>query len=177
LADHPHVPRLWATIVAQPEHLGTVIEAVFPRVQLTPLEKCLQVDHLFVFRPDLPRQEIAAAIGEALGHLGKPYDFDFDFNNTSRIVCTGLIYRCYHGRGKICFSLSKRLGRFTLIGDDIVAQGIHASRASSEKTGFSPVALILKHRDGRAHLAEPERIEPLLRRLARGWRPTRRLAT
>jgi Permuted papain-like amidase enzyme, YaeF/YiiX, C92 family len=175
LRQHPHVAKHWQTIVSHPDPLGSVIESVFPFVQLTPLEKCLQVDHLLVFRAALPKEEIAGAIAEALGHLGKPYDFDFDFNSTSRIVCTGLIYRSYHGRGGICFSLCKRLGRFTLSGDDIVAQVVNASSPSGESTCFSPIALVLKHRDGQAHLARPERMVPLLRRLGRGWRPTRRL--
>ncbi|MEI6391271.1 MAG: hypothetical protein WCT12_09210 [Verrucomicrobiota bacterium] len=28
------------------------------------------------------------AIGEAMSHLRKPYDFEFDFNSSSRIDCT-----------------------------------------------------------------------------------------
>jgi hypothetical protein len=175
LRQHPHVARHWEAIASQQDPMGLVVEAVFPFVQLNPLEKCLQVDHLLVLRARLPREETAAAIAEALGHLGKPYDFDFDFNNTSRIVCTELIYRSYHGRGGICFSLCKRLGRFTLSGDDIVAQAIHLRSSLRESPCFSAVALVLKQRDGEAHLATPDRIVSFLRRLGRGWRPTRRL--
>jgi hypothetical protein len=176
LHQHPRVARYWETIADRATSDGAVIESIFPYVQLTPIAKCLQVDHVVVFRPNLPSDEIAAAIGEAFGHLGKPYDFDFDFNSTSRIVCTGLIYRSYHGRGGMCFSLCKRLGRFTLSGDDLVAQAIQTDGPPGRGSCFNPVALILKHRDGQAHLASPERIVPLLRRLSRGWRPSRRLA-
>jgi hypothetical protein len=99
LHSHPQVARHWREIPENVGPLGLVIEALFPCVQLNPLEQCLRVDHLVVLRSTLPASDIASAIGEAMGHLGKPYDFEFDFNNSSRIVCTELIYRSYHNRG------------------------------------------------------------------------------
>jgi hypothetical protein len=177
LNTHPHVVRHWQDIPENCGPLGLVIEALFPCVQLNPLEKCLLVDHLVVLRPTLPTSDIAAALGEAMGHLGKPYDFEFDFNNSSRIVCTGLVYRSYHHRGNILFSLSKRLGRFTLTGDDIIATALEGMGESGEtRIGpFQPVALVLKRRDGGPHAVPPERILPLLRRIRRGWHPARRV--
>lgn len=177
LNTHPHVVRHWHQIPENSGPMGLVIEALAPCVQLNPLEKCLRVDHLVVLRPMLSESDIASAIGEAIGHLGKPYDFDFDFNNSSRIVCTGLVYRSYHNRGTIIFSLTKRLGRFTLTGDDIIAQALDAMGRSGEDKilPFQPVALLLKRRDGRLHEAAPERILPLLRRIRGGWRPARRV--
>jgi hypothetical protein len=177
LRSHPHVVRHWHEIPENSGPLGLVIEGLAPRVQLNPLEKCLQVDHLVVLRPMLAESDIASAIGEAIGHLGKPYDFDFDFNNSSRIVCTGLVYRSYHNRGTITFSLTKRLGRFTLTGDDIIAHALDAIGESggAKMVPFQPVVLVLKRRDGQPHAAPPERIMPLLRRIRRGWRPARRV--
>jgi hypothetical protein len=177
LNAHPHVVRHWHELPESSGPLGLVIEALFPRVQINPLEKCLQVDHVVVLRPILPAGDIASAIGEALGHLGKPYDFEFDFNNSSRIVCTELVYRSYHHRGAITFSLTKRLGRFTLTGDDIIALALDGMRKSGEgkMVQFQPMALVLKRRDGQAHAAAPERILPLLRRIREGWRPARRV--
>ena len=177
LNTHPHVVRHWHEILETSGPMGLVIEAVAPCVQLNPLQKSLRVDHLLVLRPRLPASEIAAAIGEAIGHLGKPYDFEFDFNNSSRIVCTELVYRSYHHRGTMVFSLIKRLGRFTLTGDDIVAQALDGMGESGEAkiVPLQPVALVLKRRDGRPHAAPPERIVPLLRRICRGWRPARQM--
>ena len=88
---------------------------------LTPLEKCLYVDHVAVLRPNLSEAEGRAALVEAFSHYGKPYDFEFDFNVTTRLVCTELVYRSWHLRGGISLSLTKRLGRFTLSGDDIMS--------------------------------------------------------
>jgi len=177
LKTHPYVVKHWHKIPECAGPMGLVIEALAPCVQLNPLEKCLRVDHLVVLRPTLPASDIASAIGEAMGHLGKPYDFEFDFNNSSRVVCTELVYRSYHNRGTMSFLLTKRLGRFTLTGDDIIAQALDGMGESGEAKSvlFQPVALVLKRRDGRPHEVPPERILPLLRRIRRGWHPARRV--
>ena len=177
LRQHPYVLKHWNKIPEDAGGLGLVIEALAPRVQLNPLEKCLRVDHLAVLRSTLPASDIAAVIAEALGHLGKPYDFEFDFNNSSRVVCTELIYRSYHHRGQINFSLTKRLGRFTLTGDDLLAHALDGMGESglTKVVCFRPVALVLTRRDGRPHIARPERMLPLLERIRRGWRPARKL--
>jgi hypothetical protein len=173
---HPHAAKCWEQIPEKAGSLGCVIEGVAPRVRLCPLEKSLQADHVLVLRPNVGPADIAAALGEAFGHLGKPYDFEFDFNVSNRIVCTELVYRAYHQRGSIQFPLVKRLGRFTLSGDDLV----HLALDELEKAGglerapLRPVGLILKRRDGLAHAVPPQRILPLLRRIRRGWRPARK---
>ena len=73
-----------------------------------------------MLRPNLADAERRAAVLEAFRHLGKAYDFEFDFNVPARLVCTELIYRSFHGRGKITLPLIKRLGRYTLTCDDII---------------------------------------------------------
>jgi len=173
---YPHAAKRWEEIPENTGPLGCVIEGVAPRVRICPLETSLHADHVVVLRPNLPREDIAAALGEAFGHLGKPYDFEFDFTVSSRIVCTELVYRCYHHRGPIQFPLVKRLGRFTLSGDDVV----HLALDELEKAGgldnapLRPVGLILKRRDGQAHAVPPLRIVTLLRRVRIGWRPARK---
>ena len=99
----PHAAKRWEQMPEQAGPLGCVIEGVAPCVRICPLETSLHADHVVVLRPNVPRADITAALGEAFGHLGKPYDFEFDFTVTSRIVCTELVYRCYHHRGPIQF--------------------------------------------------------------------------
>lgn len=173
--DHVHAAKRWQDFPAQTSPLGWVIEGVAPRVRICGLEACLHADHVLVLRPNLPREEIAAAIGEAFGHLGKPYDFEFDFNVSSHIVCTELVYRCYHRRGGIHFPLVKRLGRFTLTGDDIVNIALDTleQAGAGHSAALRPAGLILKRRDGRPHEVAEDRIIPLLKRIRRGWRPAR----
>ena len=158
---------------------GFVIEAVSPRVRIATLATCLRADHVVVLRPKLPPGQIGAALREALRHVGKPYDYEFDFNSATRVVCTELVYRCYHRRGGCTFPLVKRLGRFTLTGDDIV----NYTLTSLEKSGHDlaqaplrPVAMHLLRRDGQMHAVATDRLVPLLQRIRHGWRPARRAA-
>ncbi len=176
VCEQPHAAKHWDELPAHSGPLGCVIEGIAPRVRLASLESSLNADHVVVLRPTVAREELAAALGEAFGHLGKPYDFEFDFNVTSRVVCTELVYRCYHHRGAIHFPLVKRLGRYTLSGDDIAHLTLDelAKADGLDHAPLRPVALILKRRDGQAHAVPPQRVVSLLRRIRNGWRPARK---
>src|SRR4249920_3003433 len=111
--------------------------------------------------------------------MGKPYDFEFDFSSSTRVVCTELVYRSYQRRGGCIFPLVKRLGRFTLTGDDLVGFALDAlARVGGDPVSapLRPVALRLLRRDGQVHGVTADRIVPLLQRIRRGWRPARRIA-
>jgi uncharacterized protein YycO len=148
---------------------GYVIEAVSPSVRVVSFNQCLDADHVLVLRPRLEPDAIREALTEATRHLQKPYDFEFDFNLSSRIVCTGLVYRSYHGRGDIEFNLIKRLGNFTLTGDDVARQAL--ADGARQVSGFEPVALVLRRTDGWHLSADEKRVRALLRRIEEGWRP------
>lgn len=178
LAEHPYVRKHWQELSTHEQGLGCVIEALAPQVRLQSLQNCLSADHVVVFRPTLPADQRAAGLAEAFGHLAKPYDFEFDFNVSTRIVCTELIYRCYHGRGRIDFPLVKRLGRYTLTGDDIatlVAAAL-ARGGQSAPAPFELVAMALKSGDGEAGFVERADLLSTLQRIQSGWRPTRTAA-
>lgn len=169
IAGHDFVVRHSQRIPKVSEPFGHVIEAKSPRVGINPLERCLAAEHVAVLRPRLTETERAGALAEAFGHLDKPYDFEFDFNVASRIVCTELVYRALHGRGGIAFDLVKRLGRYTLTGDDVVDQIL----ARSLEPQFEPVALVLTDSDGVPRFVTPGEIPDTLARLRTGWRPIR----
>ncbi len=69
-------------------------------------------------RPRLPDAQIREAICRAFSHQGKPYDFEFDFFSTDKIVCTELVFRCYDGSVK--FPLVDVMGRKTMPAIEIV---------------------------------------------------------
>jgi hypothetical protein len=169
LAEHAFVRRHWERVPAEPGRYGHVIEAVSPRVTVNPLERCLAADHVAVLRPRLSREALAEAVGEAFGHLGKAYDFEFDFNLSNRLVCTGLVWRAFDGRGDICFRLVKRLGRFTLTPDDIVDQ-VLAQRPPAPAP-FEVVGLALREFDGTVRWRKGAEAEDELRAVLAGWRP------
>ena len=65
-------------------------------------------------------------------HAGKPYDFDFDFRRSDRLVCTEVIYRSFEGLGDVRLPLVLRAGRPTLSGSDLIEMTI-------DGTSFDPV--------------------------------------
>jgi len=99
-----------------------VIEAISEGVVLNTMHAAAG-DYLAAMRPKLSKVAKAAAIVEAFAHLGKPYDFDFDFATDHALVCTELVWRVYRPRADkpgLDLPLSKIAGRHTLPANDIV---------------------------------------------------------
>ncbi len=88
------------------------VEAQSEGVIFCSSEHSLGCDCLVVLRPRLSREERNKAIARAFSHVGKPYDFDFDFFSADKLVCTELVYRAYDGM--IRFDLVTVMGRKTL---------------------------------------------------------------
>ena len=166
LKSDPAVNQHWATLAAEEEPNGCVIEAVNPGVIIRSLEKALQVDHVAVLRPQLDTNTISRAIADAFSHVGKPYDFEFDFAISTRLVCTELIYRIYHGRGQVAFELTKRVGRFTLTCDDIANTFLSQVHANPANAPFELVAITRRGDNGRAKLVPDEEAFSTLASLA-----------
>jgi 1-acyl-sn-glycerol-3-phosphate acyltransferase len=121
LMDNPHVRKHWKEFQQHDAngHEHVVLEAVPEGVRITTLEHCIGVaDSAAALRPKLPEQRIREAIGRAFSHLGKPYDFDFDFFSTDKLVCTELVCRCYDAN--IQFPLVDVMGRKTLPPTELV---------------------------------------------------------
>lgn len=147
IVGHPKVDRLRHILARLDSGNGLVVEAVPRGCRVHALEYCLRADHVAVLRPNLDAEALKACIVEAFSHVGKPYDFEFDFNVSTRIVCTELIYRSLHGRGSIHFALTKRLGRFTLTADDMVRQLLEQPAGAAP---FSVVELLLQESEAEA---------------------------
>ena len=58
-------------------------------------------------------------------HEGKPYDFDFDFCASNRLVCTEVVYRAYEGIAGIQFALERHAGRFALASGDLLRMALN----------------------------------------------------
>ncbi|MEM8814420.1 MAG: YiiX/YebB-like N1pC/P60 family cysteine hydrolase [Pseudomonadota bacterium] len=127
-------------ISADPDHLALwvddicVLEARKDGVLLRPLHDTLAVDCLTVLRPNIAAASISTAIGRALQHEGKLYNFDFNFFNSDRVVCTEVIYRAYDGLEGLAFPLQERAGRKTLYAEDLLDYAL-------ESGAFAPAAL------------------------------------
>ncbi len=112
----------------------TVIEAVSEGVIFNSLEHSMQADYVAVLRPRLPQQRIAEAIVRAFSHEGKPYDFEFDFFSSDKLVCTEVIYRSYEGL--LHFPLVKVMGRDTLPAIEIIRKFAAEHEGESPELGF-----------------------------------------
>jgi hypothetical protein len=97
-----------------------VIESLKDGVRVRTLESPFGNDAISVIRPKLDDSLIQKSIQRAETHVGKPYDFDFDFTRSDRIVCTEVVYRSYEGVGSIQFQLLPRAGRQTLSAEDLL---------------------------------------------------------
>jgi hypothetical protein len=99
-----------------------LIEAVAEGVKFSNLEQILDthVNRLAVLRPQIDAGERTAFLAEVFAYLGDPYDFEFDFADATRQVCTEVIYRGLNGKSGLEFALVERAGHPTLSADDIV---------------------------------------------------------
>lgn len=111
-----------------------VLEARKDGVLLRPLSDTLSVDVFVILRPKLDQESIYRAIERAVLHEGKMYNFDFDFFNSDRIVCTEVIYRAYDGLEDLRIPLQDRAGRKTLSAEDLLDFAL-------DTQAFTPVAI------------------------------------
>ncbi len=113
---------------------NSVLEARKDGVLFRPLSETLTVDTFVVLRPNLSHESIRQAIERAFVHEGKQFNFDFDFFNSDRIVCTEVVYRAYDGLEGLRFPLRDRAGRKTLSAEDLLSFAL-------DTDAFSPVAI------------------------------------
>jgi len=73
----------------------SVIEALRPGVILNSLETSASTDSVAVLRPRLSKAKRLQGLLRAFEHLGKPYDYNFDFATDQALVCSELVYRSF----------------------------------------------------------------------------------
>jgi hypothetical protein len=178
LASHPFV-RQHLEKFRQPDGRGDerrVIEAVAPGVIFSSLEEAAAADHLAVLRPRVSESRKNAAIARAFSHYGKPYDFDFDFFSSDKLVCSELVYRAYDepiaGEG-VRFPLVRILGRDTLPPDEAVRMFARERATDAEPAAqrLPPVGqlelVVFLDGDPRTGLARDLGVEEFIRTLDR----------
>lgn len=90
-------PKAYALALAPQEkgHIPRVLEAISEGVVFTTLEHSADADSMVALRPRLQPVEKAQALVRAFRYMGRPYDFNFDFQTDSALVCTELVYKSY----------------------------------------------------------------------------------
>jgi hypothetical protein len=126
------VKKHWREFAARnPEgHEHVILEAVPQGVRITTLEHCIGIaDAAAVLRPRVSEAQTREAIGRAFSHLGKSYDFDFDFFSSDKLVCTELVYRAYDGH--VQFPLVDVMGRKTLPPTELARKFVQERRSGA----------------------------------------------
>jgi hypothetical protein len=137
------------------------LEALKDGVRLRPLDQTLGVDAFVLLRPRLSEDAIARGIERALQHEGKPYNFDFDFFRSDRLVCTEVIYRAFDGIDGLEIPLTERAGRPALSAEDLIDLAL-------DTDAFEPVGLFGVDGCEDTLLTGPD----LSARVASSYRPT-----
>ena len=105
-----------------------VVESMKDGVRVREMSSPFGNDSVAVIRPALDEENIQQAIVRARSHVGKPYDFDFDFTRADRLVCTEVVYRSYEGLGEMQFSLVRRAGRQTVSAEDLLGLALEEQK-------------------------------------------------
>lgn len=111
-----------------------IVEAKKDGVKLRALTETLSVDAFVILRPTISQQAIAKAVQCALSHVGKRYDFVFDFREADRLACTEVVYRSYQAGAGVDFQLEEHAGRLCLSAEALMNQAIKMKL-------FEPVAI------------------------------------
>jgi hypothetical protein len=75
----------------------SVIEAIDPRVLIQSIERSADADSVVVLRPKLlSKKDKMLAVFRAFTNVGKPYDYNFDFDTLDALVCSEVVYDAYH---------------------------------------------------------------------------------
>jgi hypothetical protein len=113
--------------IAVPEGVeaeGWFLESKKDGVRIRPVWETLEVDAFVVLKTPFFGEELIDGIQRALSHLGKAYDFVFDFRTADRLVCTEVIYRGFHGIGSARFHLKEVGGRLCLPAEEFLDQAV-----------------------------------------------------
>jgi hypothetical protein len=125
LADHEQLKPRWQRLLeCDSSEPRRVLEALKDGVRIRSLASPFASDAVVVLRPQLSETEIGRAISRGMFHESKPYDFDFDFTRSDRLVCTEVVYRSYEQVGGTNFGLTQRAGRLNLSAEDLIGMAL-----------------------------------------------------
>ncbi len=118
----------------------SVIEAIEPGVVMQSVPVSADADFVVVLRPTLSKRDVLEALRKAFAHVGKPYDYDFDFVTRDTLVCSELIYDSYFPREPekrgLRFELSSVNGRSIVSPLDIAEKYVHERGTSAAELTY-----------------------------------------
>lgn len=121
------LPGFWphaALYVGDQPEGGNVVEAKKDGVLLREIDETLRVDAFVVLRAGADDGVLNEVVARAMSHVGKLFDFSFDFRQADRLACTALVYRSWHGQGGMEFFLTENSGRLCLPAEKLIDQAL-----------------------------------------------------
>lgn len=100
-----------------------VLEALrIPGVTVNTLEHFMDIDDLVVLEaPEMSEEKRAELLLRAFQQIGKPYDFNFNVESESEIVCSELVYTVYQNME---WPTDRSLGRYTISPDHVAWRAV-----------------------------------------------------
>lgn len=126
-------------IPREDRHPVRILEAISEGVSFTSLEYTGSADSIGVVRPRLSKREKAQAVLRAFHYSGRPYDFNFDFQTDSALVCSELIFKAYEpggGMQGLRFPVTEVMGRKVSTPNGMVRQFDEQAGTSSAQADF-----------------------------------------
>lgn len=117
LLDHPAVlPHLQKL-----SERKLVAEALRePGVTMNTLEHFMDIDDLLIMKPETV-SDVGEHVLRTFQDIGKPYDFNFDVETESSIVCSELIYRTFNEQE---WPVQRDAGRYTISPDHVAWKAV-----------------------------------------------------
>ncbi|MDD4975543.1 MAG: YiiX/YebB-like N1pC/P60 family cysteine hydrolase [Bacteriovorax sp.] len=104
-----------------------IVEALRPGVQINTFDHFLNIDDFLVLRDkNLSDDQRREFILRSLAQIGKEYDFNFDVETDSQIVCSEIVYVVFHD---INWPTKKALGRYTISPDNVANKALDGTLA------------------------------------------------
>lgn len=128
-----------------------VVESLAEGVKFSSLEHLLatHVNRMVILRPRISQQERLEMLIAVFAYVGRQYDFDFDFEDPSRLYCTEMVYRVLQGKGALRFETTRIGGRSAFTADDLARHALQGPSGALEV-----IALVDRDRDRKGWAAD-----------------------
>lgn len=119
--DHPEVLPYQDEIEAG----RGIVEALRPGVQINTVKSFMNIDDLAILRlkDDLTDLDVSRYVIQALKQIGKDYDFNFDVETRTKLICSELVYMVYED---FEWEIDRTLGRYTISPHHVAKRAIGA---------------------------------------------------
>ena len=151
LLDYPEVRDHRDDILAG----KIVFEAAGSDVHLSGIRELTNTDEIVILRPKgLTRSRIRRKFRSLFGHLGMPFDYNFDYKDKSRLTCMETIAAVFPE-----FKLPVRytVGRYAIIPDDLVRMALR------RRAGVNVVRHIVSDDRKRHRIQSSEKLLTIIR--------------